>query len=119
MLTRRAWYRIATVAWMGLIFYLSSIPDLKSSLPSIVDLILRKCAHVIEYGVLFILARGSFERSERNSLALVLAIAYAISDELHQAVVPGRGPSLIDVFIDAAGVISGFLLIRKRPPPQA
>lgn len=37
--------------------------------------------------------------------------AYAISDEIHQYFVPGRGPSIIDVGIDSLGVILGIFLI--------
>lgn len=119
MQRRQLAFRIATVLWMGLIFYLSTIPDLKSSLPSVLDLVARKAAHFLEFGVLFLLARESFGGPSRNVLAAVLAVAYAISDEYHQGFVAGRSPSPIDVLIDSAGVLTAFLALRKRPPTQA
>jgi hypothetical protein len=44
------------LALMGLIFFLSSIADLSSGLGAW-DLFLRKCAHMAEFGVLFLLWR--------------------------------------------------------------
>ena len=39
----------AAAVWGLLIFYLSSIPDLQSSLPGWQDLILRKLAHIFVF----------------------------------------------------------------------
>ena len=36
---------------------------------------------------------------------------YAASDEFHQGFVAGRGPSIVDVTIDSAGVIAGVLFL--------
>ena len=38
---------------------------------------------------------------------LLLCIGYAITDELHQAFVPGRTPKLLDVLIDSSGASLG------------
>ncbi len=44
-------------------------------------------------------------------LAWGLAICYAITDEIHQAFVPGRHPSLFDVFFfDNLGAFLGLIL---------
>jgi VanZ family protein len=40
-------------------------------------------------------------------LSLAICIIYAVSDELHQLFVPGRGCQLKDVIIDTAGAVSG------------
>lgn len=53
----------------------------------------------------------------RAGLALALAVLYAVSDEIHQAFVPGRAGSPLDVAIDAVGVACGIAiwqLIRSR-----
>lgn len=48
-----AWGRwLSPVAWMGLIFYLSSQPDLPSAPEPLLDLILKKTAHAFVYAVL-------------------------------------------------------------------
>ena len=94
------------LAWAGLIFVLSSIPDLGTGLGGW-DLGLRKLAHGAEFAVLgFLLLRAA----GRVDLALGLGIAYAISDEIHQHFVSGRQGAPLDVVIDAVGVAVGVYL---------
>lgn len=109
------------VACMALIFWLSSIPGLHLTV-GLVDFVLRKCAHVTEYALLTVLLaraqQGSFEdRSESFHLrtAVIVALLYAVSDEIHQAFVPHRGPSPVDVLIDSVGVTLAFIFWRNRP----
>ncbi len=96
---------LPVVAWAGLIFALSSVPDLGTGLGGW-DLVLRKLAHASEYavlGALLVRALG------RPSVAFGLGVAYAVSDEVHQALVPGRAGSPLDVAIDAIGVAAGVV----------
>jgi VanZ family protein len=89
------------------IFAFSSIPSLATGLGTS-DLILRKCAHTAEYAVLAILlmrALGS------ELAALAVALAYAATDELHQAFVAGRHASPVDVAIDGIGAALGLLVL--------
>lgn len=51
------------VAWAGVIFFFSSIPDLKSGLEC--DFFLRKAAHVMEYFILAFLLYRAFEGSSK------------------------------------------------------
>jgi VanZ family protein len=97
-------YKWAPVlAWAGLIFVLSSVPDLGTGLGGW-DLALRKIAHAAEYAVLgFLLLRAT----GRVEAALGLGIAYAVSDEIHQHFVSGRHGAPLDVAIDAVGVAVG------------
>jgi VanZ family protein len=98
------------IVWAGLIFALSSIPALNSGLGTW-DEVLRKCAHVTEYAILgFLLLRAM----GREVPALLVGIAYAASDELHQHFVAGRHAAVRDVAIDAAGVLAGVLLLQSR-----
>jgi VanZ family protein len=88
------------------IFAFSSVPDLGTGLGGW-DLALRKLAHLAEYavlGALLVRATG------RSGLAFALGTLYAASDEIHQAFVPGRMGSPVDVAIDAIGVVSGVVL---------
>jgi VanZ family protein len=103
----RRW--LPVVAWAALIFALSSVPDLGTGLGGW-DLVLRKLAHAAEYailGALLVRALG------RPGLAFALGTLYAASDEVHQAFVPGRMGSLVDVAIDAIGVACGIVLWQR------
>jgi VanZ family protein len=98
------------VVWAGLIFVLSSVPDLGTGLGGW-DLVLRKLAHATEYAILgFLLLRAL----GRESWALALGVAYAVSDEIHQHFVAGRHGAPLDVVIDAVGVTVGVFVLRWR-----
>jgi VanZ family protein len=78
--------------------------------------IVRKAAHFAEYAVLFFALNWALNFGMRGRWRLQTAlftffgcVIYAMSDEWHQSFVPGRGPSLHDVLIDAAGALFAFL----------
>jgi hypothetical protein len=102
-----AW--LPVVAWAGLIFTLSSIPDLGTGLGDW-DLVLRKVAHAAEFAVLGVLLLRAVQRPV---LAFLLASAYAVSDEIHQTFVPGRLGSPLDVLIDMSGVAVGIAVALR------
>ena len=97
---------------MGLIFFLSAQPDLNSGLGTW-DTVLRKLAHMAEYGLLWLLW---WRALGYGGLALpaAIAIGYAITDELHQTTVEGRHGSPVDVLIDSAGVALAMLAAWAR-----
>jgi VanZ family protein len=103
----RLW--LPAVAWAGLIFALSSVPDLGTGLGGW-DTLLRKLAHAGEYAVLGALL---LRASGRSGVALTLGVLYAVSDEVHQSFVPGRLGSPVDVAIDAVGVACGVFLWQR------
>jgi VanZ family protein len=97
------------VLWAGLIFALSSVPDLGTGLGTW-DLLLRKLAHAAEYAVLgFLLLRAT----RQPRLALGLGVLYAITDEVHQHFVEGRVGSPLDVLVDAVGVAIGIAIWQQ------
>lgn len=123
------------IFWMGVIFYLSNQPDLKFGFESQIDFILRKAAHITEYGILTFLAWRAFavgketEFLKGNSIskmpdsakillgnsvskpvrfliyAIIFSVLYAASDEYHQVFVSGRVGSPMDVLIDSVGIV--------------
>ena len=96
---------------MGVIFFLSAQPDLDSGLGGW-DMILRKLAHMAEFGLLwFLWWRALGYRAP--ALPAAIAILYAITDELHQSTVEGRVGSPVDVLIDSAGVALAMLATRR------
>jgi VanZ family protein len=99
----RRW--LPVLAWAALIFALSSVPDLGTGLGGW-DLALRKVAHALEYALLgALLCRAT----SSPRAALVLGVLYAVSDEVHQAFVPGREGTPLDVLIDTVGVAAGVV----------
>ena len=107
----RLW--LPVLAWAALIFAFSSVPDLGTGLGGW-DLALRKFAHAAEYAVLGALLMRA---TGRGGLAFALGALYAVSDEIHQAFVPGRTGAPLDVAIDAIGVALGVVIwqtIRTR-----
>ncbi|MDX8150346.1 VanZ family protein [Patulibacter brassicae] len=104
------------LALMGVIWFLSSRSDLGGS-GGWLGLVLRKGAHMTEFGLLAVLWARALRAlwTPRAPVALVggaaIALAWAITDELHQATVPGRHGTPVDVLIDGGGIVVGTLLL--------
>ncbi len=110
----RLW--LPVIVWASLIFYLSSIPGLRSS--SSYDLLLRKGAHIFEYLILTLLMHRAYTQTLPLSpvlsfvLPAVTTLVYAVSDETHQLFVPQRSGCARDVLIDALGILGFYILLR-------
>ena len=114
----------SVVLWAVVIFVLSSHPGD----PEVGDGRLRpgweKAAHLFVYATLAVgVANGltvSGVRSRRSWWTFVICALYAVSDEMHQAFVPGRTPLVSDVAIDIIGGWIGYAthawLSRLRSP---
>jgi hypothetical protein len=107
------------LAVMALIFGLSATPDLSSGLGPL-DLWLRKAAHMTIYAALWLtLMRAAGWR--RPAAATVIALLYAVTDEIHQTHVSGRHGTPVDVAIDGAGMalaaLAWWLTTRRRGRP--
>ena len=107
---------LPVVVWAAFIFYLSGIPSLKTNLEY--DFVLRKIAHVMEYFILTFLLFRAFKGFAVSNVFYFFvypasfSFLYAVSDEIHQLFVPGRGGSAADVAIDTLGILV-FYLSRK------
>lgn len=85
------------------------LPGISGAAREVAHALIRKSAHFIEYAILFVLLiRGPMEG--RPYLALLLCVAYALLDEGHQMLVPGRTASLYDVALDSTGATFGGFL---------
>lgn len=100
------------VAFMALIYLLSA----RETLPITVhgwD----KLAHVSAFGIFGALSLRAFNGGigrlalAPSALAILLTLAYAAVDEMHQARVPGRVASLGDWVADAVGASLALLLM--------
>ena len=102
---------------MAVIFGLSAQPDLNSGLGTL-DTVLRKLAHMIEFGALALLWWRAFGY-RRLAAAVIVAVVYAATDEWHQSFVEGRVASPVDWCIDATGVALAVLIARRRRAARA
>ena len=136
---KRFLYMIPVIIWMIFIFYMSGKTGQESSgqsgkislfitnllekvrqdspqemqnLQDVLELVIRKAAHMTEYAILFLLSylamvkiSMSQSRFYNRSIAVLISLLYACSDEMHQLLVPGRSGRMIDVGIDMAGVL--------------
>lgn len=83
-------------------------------------LVVRKFGHVTEYAILCLLCLRAFRLTGRRRFgskaawSLLVAIAYAATDEWHQTFVPGRVGALSDVAIDAGGALCALGVAAVR-----
>lgn len=112
-------YWLPVFLWMALIYFLSSFHKLQASEISWQDFIIRKTAHFLEYGILYVLFNraltntGNLVFKKRIITVLVLCLVYAFSDEFHQTFVSGRSGRMIDFLIDSLGAGAGLLFVVK------
>jgi VanZ family protein len=113
---------LPALALMLVIFWFSAQPA--SELPTFdwAESAVKKGGHMIGYGLLaFAYWRALDFKAETRWFAWALAVLYAVIDEIHQAFVPGRNPSIWDVVVfDNLGALIALWLVQyfrraKRP----
>jgi len=104
-------------AWGGLIFIVSSIPG--NNIPSLFPF-QSVLFHVVEYAIFAWLIKRALKEYHPNLnpvnyfyWTIAICLIYAAGDEFHQAFVPFRDASLLDVSFDTLGAIIGSLLSTK------
>lgn len=107
MLERALWAG-AAVGWAAVIFWLSAQPATDGRLDWLDLPGLDKVAHAVAFGILTVLcaqALGSLGQVRSLVLAVVIASAYGVTDELHQRAVSGRDADVFDWVADTAGAV--------------
>ena len=118
---------LPALVMMGVIFWFSAQPAEELPVFSWADTIVKKSGHVIGYGLLaFTYWYGLGMVRQKNWLAWLLAVLFALTDEYHQSFVSGRHPSIWDVLIfDNIGALLSvwftglYLNKQKRPDDTA
>ena len=121
-------YWLPPLAWMALIFYLSSRLRVSVTGKFLFDFLIFKILHMIEYAILYFLLFRAFYSLNNPSTSLrtsqqlinnnkfiyplIFSILYALSDEFHQTLVPTREGKIRDVLIDTAGIIIMYIYIK-------
>ncbi|MCX6765789.1 MAG: VanZ family protein [Candidatus Moranbacteria bacterium] len=130
------YYYLPLLLWMGIIFYFSSLSgSADAGSRDFWFYAQRKGAHFFEYVILAVFWLRIFrmhyfyQKTELYHWAFFASLLYAISDEIHQVFVAGREGKILDVGIDALGILAGlviwnlFLLWRnwrnKKLPAEA
>jgi VanZ family protein len=116
---RRYWFPV--IAYITLIFYLSSLSHPEERLPNFLfEQLGDKVLHGIEYAVLALLCYRAFRwgagpqaRDYAVGLAIVASSLYGLTDEFHQAYVPLRESSLVDWIADTTGAVIGAVGSRR------
>ena len=110
---------------MGLIYLMSSrwmafgmSADATEAWFGVLNYVVRKLAHLTEYAILTYLWLRSIRTESRRfgpclAWSAVLSVCYAVTDEIHQCVVPERLGTWTDVLYDAAGVLLMVYLLWK------
>ncbi|HXD97844.1 MAG TPA: VanZ family protein [Candidatus Acidoferrum sp.] len=94
------------------------LPWLRPPHVDLIHALVRKTAHLTEYGILAVLWRRAFVRTEVGRPALAGALAWAVSvvcaivDETHQSMLPSRTGTASDVVLDSIGALTAILLIQ-------
>lgn len=111
-------YQIPALAWMGIIFFLSSIPG--KYFPEQPFNLFDKLVHAFLFGTLTYLIYRSFQYQDKSvflknfsiAISFFVCVLYGIIDELHQEFVPGRKPDATDALADilGSGIVSLYLL---------
>jgi VanZ family protein len=113
----RPFARYLLIAWVLTIIILSSLPNIPTLKihTARAEIRLDYMMHLCEYGVLTFMAHLSFTGKEfkinykKFILITVSLILFAILDELHQKLIPGRTYSLRDVASDVTGVVAAIV----------
>jgi len=112
-----------TLAWMSLIFYLSSLTQPETPQVPLLGNWQSLVGHLVLYGICAALMEGSLWswvsgfRLRWTLVATMGATTYGISDEFHQSFVAGRHATVEDVLVNTIAAIVaavGLWLIAKR-----
>jgi len=111
-------YWLPVILYASFIYYLSSLPNpLQELVPRSLFFYFdfqHFIYHVIEYLILSLLLYRALKITSKSpqTLAILITILYAITDEVHQYFVSGRVSSSFDILFDAFGAITMQCIIN-------
>jgi len=107
--------KLPAILWGVLILSVSSIP--KSNLPETTFHNLDKFIHAMEYLIFSILLIKYFSDKRKKIFIKIFFVGsiMAVIDELHQYLIPGRTPDILDIAADLFGLIIILILLHFKP----
>lgn len=123
---RRHIWLIMAIVWAAAIFIATHSPSstggntqfliekflrLSPEQAALVNVAFRKLVHLGAFGLLAVLVYNSYEKRAFLPAWLITTV-YAGTDELHQAFVPNRTASILDVGLDSLGALIALGLIK-------
>lgn len=117
-------YILPVFIWAVVIFLFSNRPSIKTVDFYLGDFILKKSAHLIEYGIFSTLIYRALvnygvDKKKAMILSVLSAFLYGATDEFHQSYIYGRTATIRDVLIDTSGAlisVYGLILNLKKLP---
>ena len=111
VVSRGIW--ILVFLWMAGILYTSSLGQAITPVGGVLQTLVAKLGHVVEYAILGALLLWALLREVGGGasplkaviLTAFLGMLFASVDELRQSFSPGREPRVTDVFIDLASML--------------
>jgi VanZ family protein len=110
-------YALLTAAYLMVIYWLSSLPDISGPRQDPLTLFLMNLGHLPLFACFAFCVLKTFEvvgKSwwPRYALAFAASAACGALDEWHQSFVPGRSSSVGDFLVDVLGIAAMLLLLR-------
>ena len=92
--------------------------DIIKSISEVLNYIVRKILHILEYFILYLLIYNAFSNYKINSYKIliysfIICLIYSCSDEYHQLFRERTG-HISDVFIDMIGSIVAYIIKKKK-----
>lgn len=106
-------FKAPALAYMGLIFYLSSGPIDLDLIEEVPDYYLHGFGYSVLYVLLFWAMHEHVRPARRGGywLPFLVTVLYGATDEYHQSFVPTRDASLLDLAADTIGGLVGMIWI--------
>jgi VanZ family protein len=106
-------FKLPALAYMGIIFFLSSGPIDLALIQQVPDYYLHAFGYSVLYVLLFWAVHEHVRPARRGGywLPFALTVFYGATDEYHQSFVPTREASFYDLAADAAGGLVGIVWV--------
>lgn len=100
---------LPAIIWMTVIFYFSSQSTSGVPISYQYQFLFFKSLHLLEYSILGIFLYYALLNLPST---LIIGYLYALSDEIHQYFIPGRGSKFTDTLFDLIGIILGIFFFK-------